>query len=1572
MNIRTTMMGIALLGGLGLARGEEDVSVVGLIHQARTAAGSTNLATALDLTGQALALDPAYGEAWKQQGRVLMLLHRPREALPSFATAEHILDRDRELDTWKQHLLVDLGQYRQLADRLLHLPDRELAGEERGLITRVLATLLEQGDTAGAAQLADRWAKAAPDPQDRIWSGVLANLARRDREGALAQAREAQPAGRGSNPLAALACDRLGLAHLERQDPALAIEAFTQSLAFRPDGLTALRELGWAYRENDQPEQAIATWQRGLAVYPQAVAWLAWVADTRLQQGQARAAEESADALLAVQPGNERAQVIKLAALLMQQDGGAEPYAAEVRGQLDGRRIEARGRALAARRTGRPAEAAEHLESYLAGRTDDREVKAELLAVYGEWAARARRSERQIPLERMLALEPGHAGAQRDLGWLYWSRGEREKGLELLDQAIRNDVANRDEVIAQTYAALAETGQGARAAEYLKQWAPGTSMQDLARRLFRQGRLAAAEPTLELAWLAWANNQPPREIGILLAFTRALRGQCQDLTRYLDLNQPDAIDTLDDEQVDLCVEILTLCPDHPEAFARMKRLARQGGNRRKTVPHVTQLLELAADRSRQQQDYSLALRLYRRVLARDGERLCYLRAADCAEALGRRDVAMGLLEDVQRNARGEASRMGAAGRLAEFRGDLKRAVAQYQKSLIAAPDQADVRKALFGVLITLGRLVEAREQAAWFVQKYEAGARSLHSTLAEMASSLGDDERALQFWRELAAANPGLAYYAVEQARACFKRGQPGEALALLDQVNQRHEDVRAWQLQAEIYDALGQPDRVLVATERGLALGYTRELLRLRADAAEALNLPALALESARALLQDDPGHGAMARVVLRSWAALGHADEARAYAEGLWQRNPANLPALLALRRTALQDGRWREAIRWSEDVVRQRPWDLEAISRYSGALAADRQFGRALDVLRPHASERPGPPLVALFYRGVTTGPYPGRLTVAQVTGHLQRLADEGYRFMTPDQLSPGHPPASPSVLVVVGDTDPAALQALDQALAGLGGRASLAVLTSRDERQQPGQPSPAQIQSLLSQGRWSVISAGPVERERIPVDARGTLGQPLIQRQWEARAGRLESDQELEARVDALLADMAAPLPPSPRALAYPQGDYGQLALDLDPAALPVVYRTVGRHFNLGFAADDSGFITPGSDPLRMPIKFVPPDWTVDRLMQHLATANPALALQVQKAKTLYWNRQHEEANRWFAIALANGAPAAEVKYLWGANAYQQGDLPTSTRLLEEALALQPGNARIRQALRRSQTTAEPRLNLLAGFREDREDRQAWQAGGWARANLTRSWRPEALLDFNRWTGTDGRSSEGWRQGAGARWYARPQTWVDGRLYYLDYTERELHDFWGGFLRVRVAHPRGNGEVNLEASRDEVGTREAIQRAIEQWTYAIRSSTRLFNRADFTINGTYQDRDDVNDTRTVDGRLLWRVRERPDLGVGLYGEVADSWKDPAEYYAPMELHQYQLMAQWQGTQGRLNFQASAQAGYARAQYRNWRFAWSSRVLLEYAMWRKLYLFGDLNYLDTVGYQRWQTTGGLSTRF
>lgn len=1561
---RTTillLMAGTVLGTLA-ARGGRPESVVGLLHRSRLEVGATNYAAALEHAQTAVRLDPAYGEAWKQQGRVLMLLNQPAVAESAFATARELMPEDADIPRWLLHQQVDQGRNEEVLRQLEGYSDPQLAEVDEVVIVRMLSDLLDAGAREGAQRLAARWARVGPNDTSRRACGALAQLL----GGQTAAAEQALGAlkvrkDEGAD-LAALAWDQVGQAHLSARDPKRALTSFQKALAIRPEALSPLRNLGWAYRADRQPAEAVAAWQKGVAARSNAVEWLAWIAEAQLDLRRPADAARSAAQLMEARPDSERALQLRLASLLILLKGaGVEAFERQAGDTPRGVRTIHLAYATAERYQKKYPEAARRLEELYQADATDPDVKRLLIDTYALWAASVNKLDAVRPLERILDIEPGHPGALRDLGWVYWARGERDKGIDLLDRAIRGGVNKRDEVMNQVYASLVEVGQGERGLQLLRAWAPPSSMLALGRELFERGRLQAAEPALEAAWEA---KEDPAQSGLLLAQCRALSGRCYGLDKLLAPYLARPLQQAPAEEIDLLCEALEVCGEAPRSLALLKQMERDLGRRPAPSDSVTDLLERAAERRRLLRDYGHALRLYKRVLARDPNRLCWVRAADSAEALGRRAGAAQLLQDTLARTSSDAVRHGIAGKLAEYEHDLKKSVKLFARSIEAEPEQPELRYNLFANLVALGRFKDAREQVTWFVQKHDSGDMRVRTHLAEMWTALGETDDALQFWATLSANYPDSPYYSVEQARALFRLGRPEEAIAILNNLNARLEDVRSYELLAEIHVAMDRSREAIASADRGLNIELTPGLLRWRAAAAETSGAYSSAYETANALLTVDPGNADMARLLGTSLLAMNEPDEARDYFTSLTNRNPAFLPALLGLQEVAARQRQTEEQVRAAQAVVAQRPWDLEAQRRYANALARHQTSEQALATLQPFAEGAEQQPVPVLVYRDVTRSAYPGRNRADQVVEHIVRLHKEGYAFVTPDQLDFQQPPAQKSVMLIVADADPQSLKVIDQALAEHGGRATYAGFTTAEERDMAGRPTRQELDRLASSGRWLLASSGPPYLRRIAVDTAGTQGNPLTQRQVTASETGRETDEEMQARLDAALADMAAPLSANAKVLLYPRGDYGQLSLDTDPQAVENLRAAAARHFTQAYASDESGFVTRESDPLRRPAKMVPPQWRARDVMAHLEKQNPYANLLEQYARLQREGRQGD---------VAAATATREAEFNWDAYTFEQGDETKLLALLEQSYARRVYDTTAQETRELARRIAAPTPNAFYSVARDDENRRHIRAGTTVRGRVANRAQVDALFDYNWWKKDQTGDEDGLRTGAGGRWYFRPQYWIDGRLYRMDYRHEGLRDFWGGFVRLRVPNALLNGDVTLEASRDEVGTAEAIRAAIEQWHYALRSYSRIWDDVDVFVNGSITDRDDGNQTWTLDGKMVWPLKRAwPFVGIGPYVRIADSDRDPEAYYAPEDLQQFQLFGTFRGGYRRLTYTGSLQGGVGHEQGRDWRFIWSGRLLAELELGRSATPFGEIKYQEAPAYERYQVSGGLNFDF
>lgn len=1562
MTRRTTwfLLAVGLLGGVLAARGSRTESVVGLLHRSRVAIGATNFAEALEFAQAAVRQDPAYGEAWKQQGRVFMLMNLPAVADASFATALELMPDDADIPRWRLHQEIDLGRNREVLDQLDRQTDAELAAVDEAVITRVLTEVIDSGAREQAAALSARWARAAPRAESRRIAAALTQVLGGRTDEADAALRQVKPPPGTPTALAALAWDQVGQAQLAARDAKRAIHSFDRALALQPDAQSPLRNLGWAYRADRQPAEAIAAWQKGVAARTNAVEWLAWIAEAQLDLRRPADAARSAGKLLEARPDSERAQQLRLASLLiLLKDRGMPEFVAGADDTPRGARTIHLAYAMAQRYHRQFPEAAHRLETLYQQDTADADVKRLLIDTYAQWAASAGKAEAIGPLSRILDIEPGHTGALRDLGWVYWARGDRERALGLLDRAVRGGVANRDEVMNQVYIALAEADQTSRGLEMLRGWAGPTSLLALGRDLFRRGRLSAAEPALESAWDA---QELPAESGLLLAQCRALSGRCYGLDKLLAPAFEQPMTNASPEDLDLLFECLDVCEEAPRSRALLGQLERTLGRRPAPGEATTDLLERAAEQRRQLRDYGHAFRLYVRVLRRDPDRLCWVRAADAAEALGRRARAHELLKDTLARTTSDAVRRGIEGKLAEYEGDLARSARLYARSLEANPEQPELRYNLFGHLVALGRLAEAREQVTWFVQRLDSGDMQVRTHLAEMWTALGEADEALEFWTALSKRYPDSPYYTVERARALFRLGRPDDAMALLKDLNGRMDDVRSYELMAEMELALARPREAIVAADKGLDIELTPGLLRTRAMAAESSGSYSSAFETANALLAVDPGDADMARLLGRSLIELDEPEEARDYLSGLTNRNAAFLPALVGLYEVAgiLKDT--TGATHVAKVIADQRPWDLEARGRLASAVARSQGVEPAMEVLRPWADEGDPHPVTALVYRDVTRRPYPGRTRADQVAEHIARLAREGYAFLTPDQVEGTPASAAPAVLLFIADAERVSLELIDRALEKHGGRATYAGFTSAEEREAPGKPTRKDLERLVKSGRWQLASSGPAYLRRIAVDARGTQGNPLTHRQVSASDTGSETDAQMRERVGGMLADMAAPLA-GVKVLLYPQGDYGHLSLDTDPAAMDVLRSAAAGHFQQAYAADDAGFLTRESDPLRRPVKTVPPRWSADDLMRHLETRNPHRAL-----RRLYERLQRKDRQR----TLAAGADTRSSEFNWEAYTFEQTDDAKFMALIEQSYARRAYDAATQDERERARRSVAPTPNLYYNVAREEDNRRHVRAGATLNARATDRAQVEGLVDYNWWKRDRTGDEDGLRYGAGGRWFFRPQYWVDGRLYRMDYRHESLRDFWGGFVRLRVPSALLNGDITVEASRDEVGTAEAIRAAIEQWHYALRAYSRVWDDVDVFVNGALTDRDDGNQSWMADAKMVWPVAVWPFMGLGPYVRFADSDRASDAYYSPQDLRQVQLFGTFRGGINRLNYSGSLQGGMGQEEDHDWRFVWAGRLLAELDVGAGVTPFGEVKYQELPAYSRYQVAGGVNFLF
>jgi tetratricopeptide (TPR) repeat protein len=1515
-----------LFTSLGLA--EEQVSVVNLVHQSRDKVAENDLGAALSLARDAVKLDPAYADAWKQLGRVLMLRREYPEAITSLETALELKQDDQDAPVWILGLLMEL-------------------------------------DRTQAAQLAQRWEQKSTHAGLRLVAPAIRLMVAGNLAGAEKALRGAS-VQEGAKSVLALAWTRLGNLYLKQHKNAKAIDALQQALNLQPNWTPALRELGWAYRMSGKPAQAADAWERGLEQNPALVTWVTWIAEARSTAKEPITTSPAIQRLLQSEPSQDQGRIIKLALLLLEKDlGPASAYEQQLAQRPNGAYLTGLAHAYADRLAKRYAEAARGFENLRCSYPDDPEIHRLLVETYTQWADALPLRDKKGPLERLVALDPGLTSAWRDLGWSLWANKQREAAIQAWNRAISSGGSQRQSIIMQVMALLAESGEAAQAIELYQQWQPGGSLSALGINLVKSGRTLAADPFLEAAWKEGENLV---RTGLYLALVKAQKGLCAALPRYLAPMMAQGIGEASRDEVGTLLQALKTCSDDPGILPLLKKVEIQLAGQPAFKEPVGELMEQAAS-ERQSLGYTEeALNLYRRILQEDPDRpLVWFRAAELAQMLGQETEARVILSSTLVRAHSPAVKEGIRGKLAQDQGNFGVAVTSYRQSLAHDPQQPEVRLALLESLVALKRYDEARQEGAWFSERVARGEYQYKIYLAQMRNALGEPAAALKLWREINLSNPDNPYFAVETARTLLNLCRAKDALETLEPVVANFPNVKAFELLAEINGVLDRPRQVLEGTEKGLALKQTRRLLEMRVEAADNLDDSEVALEAGEALLKMDPGYVPAARAKGRALLAQRRTEDARNYYEELAKRNPEFLPSQVALKDIASEQNKPGDAVAYPEETLTQRPWDPDAKRRLAVAQAEDQQFVPALKTLRYLASQSVNK-ISLLIYTEVNPCAYPGRNSSLQVVTHLEELDANGYQFVVPPDLD--NPGDQKQVMVVIVDTEAPALREIDEALRRLGGRAVCAASPDVIHGKVPDLATTKLLKQLQASKRWLLASSGPDDRQRLPVDASGTLGNPLTHRLLTPKGQ--ESDAAMASRLRQTLGESARSLPAgASRTLIYPKGDYGQYSLDTDQKALATLKGSVESSFSNAVAGDDNGFIAPGYDPVRLPGRMVPPTWDTTQLGKHLKEDNPYVKSRLDLGKVLSWNGQYEDANRWYRQAAALGADPVELNFNWGANAFFEGDLPTALEKLRQARALDPNSEKIATMLGRAEMAKRPLLGgFFSGWR-DSDTRSFLSYGGNLEGYVTDRLQLEVFSDRNRWARNNVGSEAGTRIGGGLLWHFMEESSFRGRLWVMNLDDQKDHVGW--FANVHLPNPYLSGNLNIFSSRDQENTVEAVRRGILAYQQGIETNTRIFDTWDVLANFYAINRTDGNFTPWGELWIIKRLHENPFYGIGALIEFANSTKNVQDiYWSPQSLQEYLFYATTRGSIGPLRYTLSARVGPGKEAGTDWRVVWGARAGLELPITSRFSVTAFYDRLETPTYHRNLFWSGIAIRF
>lgn len=1468
----------------------ETASVVKLTNQSRIAMAEGRLDAGRELAEAALAVDPSYSEAWKQYGRVAMISGEASKALDSFENAWNLRPGDSDILLWMIEIIP--GADDATANRISgFLGEREVGSAYR--LAMEATRRMRAGDLSGAGK-------------------VLGSAGGDVHEG-------------GKIPLAA-AWLRLGSIRNERREYGGAVSSLEEALRLRPGWVPALRELGWAFRGAGQAARAAETWERGLSGSPKDEQWLLWITEARLAVNELQQAEAAVDRLLAETPAHPKGCALKVMFLALRKSPDLSAYEATLAGQTDGPRVIALGHAMAERRLGRFPAAAARLEGLSGVDSTDPDVRSVLAEIYSAWASSADPAERIVPLRRLVALQPEHRSAWRDLGWSLWTTGKHDDAIAAWERFINPADTEQARVRMQLAAVIAESDESRLAVDLYRKWNPGAPLLPVGVELVSSGRLTAAAPFIEAASEA---GEDPSVAALYMARIASYNGLCGKSAGLLDGFVQNGIRKASESEVQVFLASIEACSDDPDMLPLIQETKDLYPASTPAGRKVTEILAGAGFRQASLYGGASAMEFYLAALDRDPDYPgLWRRAYQALQSSRQGEEADALLRDVAMRCRSAEVRESVAAVEAMDRHDPQAALDHVEKSLFLDPEQAELHMDRFRALMALGRFAQAGTEEEWFSQRIRGGDYSLQNMLADIETALGKDAEALDLWRRLQLASPQTVLYALESAGALLRLCRADEAIQTLEEFVAVQPDSQVYRLLAETEAELGRPERVLFWTRKGLAFQQDRELLELEVQAGDVLGNAEVVREGVKGLGGPDVLDGSLSRIVGDAIRDPDEAASARAYQEGLLNRNPEYLPSLSRLEELAALAGDTAGSLRFAERIGQLRPWDLTARRLRAVKAVENHKTRQGLEGLRKITRLDPNRAVPILIYSNVSVCPYPKRNTVSQVTEHLELLAKEGYRFIFPSEIT--DETDSKRVIVAVVDSRPAAIREIDSVLRRIGGRALFFARVDALTRGIIDETGGNLLDTLRDNPRWLVASKGGLDS----ASPDGVSTNPFTHRLLED--GRKEGRDAYADRVDRLLAEASRPLTSNSSVFLYAEGDYGQLSLDTDRETLDTLRDRVRMRFDYAIAYDATGFAGPQCDPLRLPGRIVPAGWAGDDLRAYLTRRNPLVEARLDLAKALSWNGQHDRANEWFRLAEAAGADPADLELARGSNALFQSDLPAALDHLRKAHELNPESERATALLQKAEIQRRPGIESEFEMLRDSDHRETLRFGGAVSAFLTDRLKVEAFYDHNRWSREGFGSMEGERYGAGLLWAfaERKSAWV--RLWNMDIGGGD--DFIGFDGGLHMPNLLYSGDLDLQLGRKQVDTVEAVKKGIREDHVTLSGSTRFFDLWDFAMTVGYVNRTDDNSTISLQGSVVRRLREAPFIGLGYAFQFADSDRKSDLYWTPRDLWQHQayVTSQWRIFDW-LSYDVGVKAGVSRELGHDSSFVWNAKANL-----------------------------------
>ncbi len=659
----------------------------------------------------------------------------------------------------------------------------------------------------------------------------------------------------------------------------------------------------------------------------------------------------------------------------------------------------------------------------------------------------------------------------------------------------------------------------------------------------------------------------------------------------------------------------------------------------------------------------------------------------------------------------------------------------------------------------------------------------------------------------------------------------------------------------------------------------------------------------------------------------------KAEEHAGGILQRNPIQRNALESILDIALQRENFKEAAHLSRDMAAEFPQDPYYALQSTVHMGAISRFDYSFPIVEKMADRGANASAAVVCFANISALPRDDAYTARDIDYNLE-VFQERYNIVSSGEIlawsgsdKNRYEAEKIPMMIIMGHAAPAELADIDAILKRRKIRAALLV---SEESFLPGtpenMPNVAELRRLAATGRWEFILTDTVPRSIVKATSgrkgnfwaeRGLVnGQPETVEQMRNRWSRMISS--IQAKVRAQGFDL--------HAWMYPGGDYGQLGLDGGHEIRQAYGEAVKEHFSMSFAPTGTGYHLDCADPMFVPVRniYFPLD---EKALTAMPEVHPSRLAVMDEALLASWHGQMPRAERLFERASHFGLSAKDLAYYRANNAIYDGDASYANKLARAARALDPEALRTEIQTERAERMLRPRISFVPRWWNDDAEREYSEYTLTFSGHVHEDLSLSAFVSDVTW-GHDGKYVNGQAGGVGLRYYPFKQHWIDLMVRGVQPSDgsdgfAEWRAAWRGvyatdFLKI-------NGTYNLVYSRESIETRESIEKGIYADRLALNTDMRILNWG--VLEGEIYgiNRTDGNTTRGLTLSPRYIVWDKPHLRVGYLFGMADSDRNPPEYYAPQEYINHMAVVSGEYELFK-NFSLRGMLGYGMAKSKN----------------------------------------------